>query len=149
MKADQLSWLCCPGMQAQHCPGQWSYKVGPCQGIDLADQLWLSRYILLRVSEVCGFAATLDPNPLPGNWAGVSASSGHICSLLHVCWHRIWHALAILLQLLALRRGLCTFVGSLLADMACLCSQALLHLCASAPGTPGSLVGAWAPSAPT
>ena len=57
-------------MQAEHCPGQWSYRVGPCQGVDLADQLWLSRYILLRVSEVCGLVATLDPNPLPGDWTG-------------------------------------------------------------------------------
>ena len=56
----------CAGTQAEHCPGQWSYRVGPCQGVELADQLWLSRYILLRVSEVAGLVATLDPNPIPG-----------------------------------------------------------------------------------
>ena len=66
------------GVQAEHCPGQWSYRVGPCQGVDLADQLWLSRYLLLRVSESCGFKATLDPNPLPGDWAGQILAAGSV-----------------------------------------------------------------------
>ena len=33
-------------------PAQWEYQVGPCVGVDGADQLWMSRYILLRVCEV-------------------------------------------------------------------------------------------------
>ena len=32
-------------------PGQWSYTVGPCRGIELGDHVWLSRYLLLRLSE--------------------------------------------------------------------------------------------------
>ena len=58
--------LPCAGTQAEHCPGQWSYRLGPCQGVELADQLWMSRYILQRISEVAGLVATLDPNPIPG-----------------------------------------------------------------------------------
>jgi len=36
----------------QVMPAQWEYQVGPCVGVDGADQLWMSRYILLRVCEV-------------------------------------------------------------------------------------------------
>jgi len=39
------------GINAEVMPGQWEYQVGPCLGIDGADQLWLSRYIMQRVCE--------------------------------------------------------------------------------------------------
>ena len=39
------------GSVADAVPGQWSYTVGPCRGIELGDHLWLSRYLLLRLSE--------------------------------------------------------------------------------------------------
>jgi glutamine synthetase len=35
-------------------PGQWEYQVGPCEGIDAGDQMWVSRYILQRVCEAFG-----------------------------------------------------------------------------------------------
>jgi glutamine synthetase len=35
-------------------PGQWEYQIGPCEGIDMADQLWISRYVLHRVCEQFG-----------------------------------------------------------------------------------------------
>ena len=39
------------GSVADAVPGQWSYTIGPCRGIELGDHLWLSRYLLLRLSE--------------------------------------------------------------------------------------------------
>lgn len=30
----------------------WNVQVGPCTGIDGGDQLWMSRYILLRLAEL-------------------------------------------------------------------------------------------------
>jgi hypothetical protein len=39
------------GSLADAVPGQWSYNIGPCRGIELGDHLWLSRYLLLRLSE--------------------------------------------------------------------------------------------------
>ena len=61
----KLSGLC-----AMALPGQWSYTIGPVRGIELADQLWISRYILLRVSEEYGFKVSFDPKPIPGDWSG-------------------------------------------------------------------------------
>ncbi|KAL6748553.1 hypothetical protein V8C86DRAFT_2874663 [Haematococcus lacustris] len=37
--------------------GVWSYKLGPCTGVEFGDQIWMSRHILLRVAE--GLGATV------------------------------------------------------------------------------------------
>jgi hypothetical protein len=58
------------GVCATATPGQWSYQVGPCHGIELGDELWVSRYILSRVSERFKVVASLDPKPIPGDWSG-------------------------------------------------------------------------------
>jgi hypothetical protein len=39
---------------------QWAYKVGPCHGIDAADQLCMSRFLLGRVAEFSGAAIVYD-----------------------------------------------------------------------------------------
>lgn len=49
---------------APHCPGShpvWSYQIGPLPGLELADQLWMSRFLLLRVSEDEGVPVSFDP----------------------------------------------------------------------------------------
>jgi len=51
-------------------PGQWEYQVGPCVGINGADQMMVSRYILNRVCEDFGVYCTLDPKPIDGDWNG-------------------------------------------------------------------------------
>lgn len=43
------------GCNAEVMPCQWEYQIGPCTGIDLADQIWVSRYILARIAETFGF----------------------------------------------------------------------------------------------
>jgi len=32
-------------------PAQWEFQVGPCEGIEMGDQLWMARYLLCRVAE--------------------------------------------------------------------------------------------------
>lgn len=49
---------------------QWEFQVGPCEGIDMADHLWIARYLLHRVCEDFGIVASLDPKPMKGNWNG-------------------------------------------------------------------------------
>ncbi|OQS01187.1 glutamine synthetase [Achlya hypogyna] len=58
------------GINAEVMPGQWEYQVGPCTGIDAGDQMWISRYILLRVCEDFGVIVSFDPKPIPGDWNG-------------------------------------------------------------------------------
>lgn len=61
------------GINAEVMPSQWEYQVGPCEGIEMGDQLWISRYILLRVAEEEGIVVTLDPKPMKGDWNGAGA----------------------------------------------------------------------------
>jgi len=58
------------GINGEVMPSQWEFQIGPCEGIDAADQLWLSRYILNRVAEDFGVAISLEPKPVAGDWNG-------------------------------------------------------------------------------
>lgn len=58
------------GINGEVMPGQWEYQVGPCTGVDAADQLWMSRFLLVRVCEEFGVVATFDPKPIAGDWNG-------------------------------------------------------------------------------
>ena len=51
-KACLYAGIAISGVNAEVMPAQWEYQVGPCTGIAMGDQLWMSRYILLRVCEV-------------------------------------------------------------------------------------------------
>lgn len=35
-------------------PAQWEYQVGPCLGISIGDDLWMSRFLLHRIAEEFG-----------------------------------------------------------------------------------------------
>ena len=59
------------------CCFQWEYQVGPCEGIDMGDQLWMSRFLLYRVSEEFGYKVSFDPKPIPGDWNGAGAHTNY------------------------------------------------------------------------
>lgn len=61
------------GTNAEVMPGQWEFQVGPCEGIDMGDHLWMGRYLLHRVAETFSVIASLDPKPIPGDWNGAGA----------------------------------------------------------------------------
>jgi glutamine synthetase len=54
-------------------PAQWSFKIGPCRGIDMGYELWMARFILTRVAEDFGVLVSFDPKPIPGRWNGSGA----------------------------------------------------------------------------
>jgi len=59
------------GINAEVMLGQWEYQIGPVPAIDGSDQLWISRWILNRLSEKYGYRVELDPKPFVGNdWNG-------------------------------------------------------------------------------
>ncbi|KAK6442082.1 glutamate--ammonia ligase [Oleoguttula sp. CCFEE 5521] len=63
------------GTNAEVMPAQWEYQVGPCTGIDLGDQLWMSRFLLHRIGEEFGVKVTFHPKPIPGDWNGAGLHS--------------------------------------------------------------------------
>jgi glutamine synthetase len=59
------------GINAEVALGQWEYQIGPVYAKEGADQLWISRYILERLSEKYNYSIVLDPKPYRGNdWNG-------------------------------------------------------------------------------
>ena len=58
------------GINAEVMKGQWEYQVGPCVGIEMGDQLHLSRYMLIRICEENNVVVSFDPKPIEGDWNG-------------------------------------------------------------------------------
>ena len=61
------------GINAEVMPGQWEYQIGPLGALESADQIWISRWLLYRISEDYGVSATLHPKPVKGDWNGAGA----------------------------------------------------------------------------
>jgi glutamine synthetase len=61
------------GINAEVMPGQWEYQIGPLNPLASGDQMWLSRWLLYRISEDYGVSATLHPKPVKGDWNGAGA----------------------------------------------------------------------------
>ncbi|XP_013780228.1 glutamine synthetase-like [Limulus polyphemus] len=61
------------GSNAEVMPAQWEYQVGPCEGVTIGDDLWMSRFILQRVAEDFNVIVSFDPKPIPGDWNGAGA----------------------------------------------------------------------------
>jgi glutamine synthetase len=61
------------GINAEVMPGQWEFQIGPVAPPQVADELWVARWLLYRIAENHGVAATLDPKPVPGDWNGAGA----------------------------------------------------------------------------
>lgn len=51
------------GTNVEVMPGQLEYQVGPCEGVEIGDHMWISRYLMDRVAEdyevVCSYAPKL------------------------------------------------------------------------------------------
>ena len=58
------------GINAEVAPGQWEYQIGPVEGINAGDQVWISRYILQRIAEKFNIIIDFEPKPLSGDWNG-------------------------------------------------------------------------------
>jgi len=59
------------GINAEVALGQWEYQIGPVYAKEGSDQLWVSRYLLERLTEKYNYYIVLDPKPYKGNdWNG-------------------------------------------------------------------------------
>jgi glutamine synthetase len=58
------------GINAEVAPGQWEYQIGPVEGINAGDQLYIARYILHRISEKHNVSIDMEPKPIEGDWNG-------------------------------------------------------------------------------
>ena len=58
------------GINAEVMPAQWEYQLGPLPPLEIADEMWLARWLLYRMGEEYGISATLHPKPVKGDWNG-------------------------------------------------------------------------------
>lgn len=58
------------GINAEVMLGQWEFQVMGKGAKDAADQLWLARYLLLKVTEKHGVKVEFHPKPIKGDWNG-------------------------------------------------------------------------------
>jgi len=65
------------GINAEVMPSQWEFQVGPCEGIEMGDHLWMARFLLLRIGEEWGIKPSLHPKPLKGDWNGAGCHSNY------------------------------------------------------------------------
>ena len=61
------------GINAEVMPAQWEFQIGPASPVEVADHLWVARWLLYRIAEDYGATATLDPKPVKGDWNGAGA----------------------------------------------------------------------------
>ncbi len=62
------------GTNAEVMASQWEYQIGPLEPVQLSDQIWISRYILHKISELYSCVISFHPKPYKGDWNG---SGGH------------------------------------------------------------------------
>jgi glutamine synthetase len=58
------------GINAEVAPGQWEFQVGPCEGIEAGDHMWIARYLLGRLSEKYDVRIEYHPKPILENING-------------------------------------------------------------------------------
>ncbi|ORC85256.1 putative glutamine synthetase [Trypanosoma theileri] len=58
------------GTNAEVAPGQWEFQVGPCEGLEMGDQLTVARWVLLRILEDEGLDVEYRAKPIQGDWNG-------------------------------------------------------------------------------
>jgi glutamine synthetase len=61
------------GINAEVMPGQWEFQVGPVGLLEVADELWIGRYLLHRIAEEYGVIIDINAKPVKGDWNGAGA----------------------------------------------------------------------------
>lgn len=61
------------GINAEVMVGQWEFQIGPVAAPQVADEIWVARWLLYRLAEDHDVSATLDPKPVKGDWNGAGA----------------------------------------------------------------------------
>ena len=70
LEACLRSGLRVSGINAEVMPGQWEFQIGPVDGIKVADQIWMARWLLERIAEDYDVDVSYAAKPIKGDWNG-------------------------------------------------------------------------------
>jgi len=73
MDACIVAGLNLAGINAEVMPGQWEFQIGPVSSPQVADELWIARWLLYRIAEGYDVTVSLAAKPIPGDWNGAGA----------------------------------------------------------------------------
>ena len=60
------------GINSEVTASQWEFQIGPLNAYDVSNQLWIARYILIKIAEKYNSIITFHPKPFP-NFNGSGA----------------------------------------------------------------------------
>ncbi len=61
------------GTNGEVMPSQWEFQIGTLPPLEIADHLWLARWLMYRLGEKHRIVMRLDPKPISGDWNGAGA----------------------------------------------------------------------------
>lgn len=77
-----LKWC---GKNAEVMPGQHEYQIGICDPLELGDDVWLSRFLLIKIADAHGFVVSFHAKPvLDLNGAGAHTNFSTLASRLDI-----------------------------------------------------------------
>ena len=53
------------GINSEVTPSQWEFQIGPLNAFDVSNQLWMARYILIKIAEKYDAVISFHPKPFP------------------------------------------------------------------------------------
>jgi len=51
------------GINSEVTPSQWEFQIGPLNALEVSNQLWVARYMLIQISEKYDVSITFHPKP--------------------------------------------------------------------------------------
>ncbi|MEO7398179.1 MAG: glutamine synthetase, partial [Ilumatobacteraceae bacterium] len=61
------------GTNAEVMPGQWEFQIGAADPVTVSDQLYVARWLLMRIAEDYDIQISFDAKPAKGDWNGAGA----------------------------------------------------------------------------